>query len=178
MAIDDKIAWYENTDGAGSFGTQQVISTAAGACLGLRRGRGRGRGSGCPLRLDVRRQDRLVREHGRGGQLRDPAGHLHRGDGARSVFAADVDGTGIWTCSPPRMSDDKIAWYENTDGAGSFGTQQIISTAAGRNLTGSVFAADVDGDGDTGCALRLLLRRQDRLVREHGRGGELRRPSR
>ena len=27
--FDNKIAWYENTDGAGSFGIQQVITTAA-----------------------------------------------------------------------------------------------------------------------------------------------------
>ncbi len=44
-------------------------------------------------------------------------------------------------------NDDKIAWYENTDGAGSFGAQQVISTLADR--ANSVFAADVDGDGDT-----------------------------
>ena len=42
--------------------------------------------------------------------------------------------------------DDTIAWYENTDGAGSFGSQQVISTAA--DSARSVFAADVDGDGD------------------------------
>ena len=93
---DDKIAWYENTDGAGSFGSQQVISTAA--------------------------------------------------DEARSVFAADVDGDGDLDVLSASEVDDKIAWYENTDGAGSFGSQQVISTAA--DGARSVFAADVDGDGD------------------------------
>ena len=29
------------------------------------------------------------------------------------------------------MGDDKIAWYENTDGNGTFGSQQnIVSTSA------------------------------------------------
>jgi hypothetical protein len=42
--------------------------------------------------------------------------------------------------------DDKIAWYENTDGNGTFGSQQIITiTADGAN---SVYACDIDGDGD------------------------------
>ena len=122
---DDKIAWYENTDGAGSFGSQQVISTAA--------------------------------------------------DGAASVFAADVDGDGDLDVLSASAVDDKIAWYENTDGAGSFGSQQVISTAA--DGARSVFAADVDGDGDLDVLSASAARRQDRLVREHGRGGELRRPA-
>jgi len=43
-------------------------------------------------------------------------------------------------------SDDKIAWYENTDGQGSFGAQQVITTAADAAV--SIYAADLDGDGD------------------------------
>ncbi|MBK9461507.1 MAG: VCBS repeat-containing protein [Sphingobacteriales bacterium] len=39
----------------------------------------------------------------------------------------------------------QIAWYEN-DGSGNFGTQQIITTDA--NYAKSVYAADLDNDGD------------------------------
>ena len=67
-------------------------------------------------------------------------------DGASSVFAADVDGDGDLDVLSASAADDELAWYQNTDGAGSFGSQQIISTAA--NGAWSVFAADVDGDGD------------------------------
>jgi hypothetical protein len=42
--------------------------------------------------------------------------------------------------------DNKIAWYENTDGKGGFGEPQIISNSA--KWAGSVHAADLDGDGD------------------------------
>ena len=65
---------------------------------------------------------------------------------AHSVFAADVDGDGDLDVLSASFLDDKIAWYENADGAGSFGAQQVISTAA--VVATSVFAADVDGDGD------------------------------
>ena len=41
--------------------------------------------------------------------------------------------------------DSKIAWYENL-GSGSFGTQQVITTAADGAY--SVYATDLDGDGD------------------------------
>jgi hypothetical protein len=93
---DDKIAWYENTNGAGSFGEQQVITTLA--------------------------------------------------DGARSVFAADLDGDGELDVLSASQYDNEIAWYENGGGAGAFGAQQLISDVAGG--PSSVFAADLDGDGD------------------------------
>ena len=114
---DDEIAWYENTDGQGTFSAQQVISTLA--------------------------------------------------DGARSVFGADVDGDGDTDVLSASYEDDEIAWYENTDGQGTFSAQQLISTLA--NGAQYVFAADVDGDGD-GTWPRFAVRRQGRLVRERDRG--------
>ena len=77
---DDKIAWYENTDGQGTFSTQKTITTQA--------------------------------------------------DSARSVYAADIDGDGDMDVLSASANDDKIAWYENTDGQGTFSTQKVISTLA------------------------------------------------
>ena len=37
--------------------------------------------------------------------------------------------------------DDRIAWYENTDGQGTFGTQKTIKTQA--DGAHSVYAADI-----------------------------------
>ena len=65
-------------------------------------------------------------------------------DGARSVYATDVDGDGDMDVLSASYSDDKIAWYEN-DGSGSF-TEHVISTSADKAF--SVYAVDVDGDGD------------------------------
>ena len=93
---DDKIAWYENIDGQGNFGSQQIITTNA--------------------------------------------------DKATSVYATDIDGDGDMDVLSASQNDNKIAWYENTDGQGSFGSQQIITTIA--NYAGSVYATDIDGDGD------------------------------
>ena len=49
-------------------------------------------------------------------------------DGARSVYAVDVDGDGDIDVLSASESDDKIAWYEN-DGSQSF-TERVISTNA------------------------------------------------
>ena len=62
------------------------------------------------------------------------------------VFAADIDGDGDMDLASASYNDNKIAWYENTDGKGTFGSQQIVTTNAGGAR--SVFAADIDGDGD------------------------------
>jgi PKD repeat protein len=95
--VDDKLVWYENTDGLGSFGSEQVITTVT--------------------------------------------------DSPRSVYAADLDGDGDADVLSASFSDNTVAWYENTDGLGSFGPQQVIPTGTlGDHL---VRAADFDGDGDT-----------------------------
>ncbi|MFQ5605675.1 MAG: FG-GAP repeat domain-containing protein [bacterium] len=67
-------------------------------------------------------------------------------EGAESVYAADLDGDGDFDVLSASGEDDKIAWYENTDGKGNFGPQKVISISV--NWPESVYAADLDGDGD------------------------------
>ena len=68
--------------------------------------------------------------------------------GAVSVFAADLDGDGDPDALSASNRDDKIAWYENRldEPSADFGSQQVITTMADGAV--SVFAADLDGDGD------------------------------
>ena len=69
-------------------------------------------------------------------------------NGPISVFAADVDGDGDLDVVSASYADDKVAWYENSTlhRNAAFPGQSIIATAP--NGVWSVFAADVDGDGD------------------------------
>ncbi|MCK4638173.1 MAG: VCBS repeat-containing protein, partial [Bacteroidales bacterium] len=62
---------------------------------------------------------------------------------AMSVYACDIDGDGDNDVLSASQYDDKIAWYENTDENGTFGSQQIITTQA--NGANSVYACDIDG---------------------------------
>ena len=83
LLLDDKIAWYRNVNGDGSFWTTTVVTTSA--------------------------------------------------DGARSVFAADIDGDGrMDLASASSLNDDKIAWYRNVNGDGSSWTTTVVTTSADR----------------------------------------------
>jgi hypothetical protein len=95
-AQDTELVWYENTDGAGGFGSAQSISTAV--------------------------------------------------DTPRYLAAADVDGDGDVDLLSAGRDDRKIAWYENTDGAGNFGGQLVLDTMT--IYANASQAADVDRDGD------------------------------
>ena len=67
-------------------------------------------------------------------------------EGARSVYAADVDGDGNLDVLGAASEADEIAWWKNTAGDGSVWTEHVVDDAF--NGAKSVYAADVDGDGD------------------------------
>lgn len=94
----DNIEWYENIDGLGSFGEEQLIT-------------------------------------------------IDNIDKLKDIHAADLDNDGDMDVLSASRNDGKIAWYENLDGLGNFGGQQLISSPD--ELYGfSVVAADIDNDGD------------------------------
>ena len=96
---DDKIAWYENIDGNGTYGAQMVLSTEA--------------------------------------------------DNAVAVHAGDVDGDGDMDVVAASFDDEKVVWFENTDGLGLFSAEIIISQDANVIFGAlSVYAVDMDDDDD------------------------------
>jgi cysteine-rich repeat protein len=144
---DDKIAWYENSDGLGTFGPQQVISTSADGAESVHAADLDGDGDVDVLSASYG-DDKIAWYENSDGHGAFGAQQVISSstDSARSVHAADLDGDGDVDVLSASYSDDKIAWYENSDGLGTFGPQQVISTSADRAK--SVHAADLDGDGD------------------------------
>ncbi len=67
-------------------------------------------------------------------------------DGAQSVFAEDVDGDGDMDVLGAASLADDVTWWENDDGTGTTWTEHLVDG----DFEGacSVFAEDVDGDGD------------------------------
>lgn len=144
---DDKIAWYENIDGAGTFGPQQIISTETDGAWSVFAADLDGDGDIDVLSGSLH-DDKVAWFENLDGEGLFSSLHVisTEADALRSVFAADLDGDGDIDVLSASQLDEKLAWYENTDGLGSFGPEQIISFQA--NGPSSVFAADIDGDLD------------------------------
>jgi hypothetical protein len=142
---DDKIAWYENTDGLGSFGPQHVITTDADAARSVYATDLDGDGDADVLSASYW-DDKIAWYENLGGGSFGPQQVITTSvGGGISVYAVDLDGDGDADVLSASYSDNKIAWYENL-GGGAFGPQQVITLNA--NEAWSVYATDLDGDGD------------------------------
>jgi len=147
-ALDDTIAWYENTDGQGSFGAQQIISTDADEAISVYTSDIDNDGDIDVLSASTRDDKIAWYENTDGlGNFSSQKIITTNADGAKYVFAVDIDGDGDSDVLSASAFDNKIAWYENTDGQGNFGSQQIISTTT--EFAKFVYSADLDNDGDT-----------------------------
>ncbi len=144
---DNKIAWYENTNGQGLFGLPQVITTSAEKAVSVHAEDLDGDGD-----MDVisasRDDDKIAwYENTDGlGSFGPQQVVTTTADGANVTLSEDIDGDGDMDIISASFGDDKIAWYENTDGQGSFGPEQIITTLA--DGVHSAYVVDLDNDGD------------------------------
>jgi len=144
---DNKLALYENTDGVGTFSAQQVISTDTFGATSLVAADADADGDLDLFTASFQYDEIALYENTNGmGDFSAQQIISSNADGVESIFTADIDGDGDVDVLSASFRDDKIAWYENIDAAGTFDAQQIISTTAGG--ASSVFAADLDADGD------------------------------
>ena len=143
---DSKIAWYENTDGQGTFSTRKTITTQASFAWSVYAADLDNDGDMDVLSASYT-DDKIAWYENYGNKTFSTQKTITtQADGAYSVYAADIDNDGDMDVLSASYSDDKIAWYENTDGQGTFSTQKTITTQA--DSASSVYAADIDNDGD------------------------------
>lgn len=145
-SLDNKVAWYENTDGYGSFSDQKVMEKKAASPYSVYAGK-----------LDDD-DDRDVLFASNGGGLvawcKNEGGSFSGQNkissnvaGARSVNGADLDSDGdqdALSASSSFGGTNKIAWYRNT--IGGFASQNVIS----KKVKGAraIIGVDLDQDGD------------------------------
>jgi len=144
---ENKIVWYKNLDGLGTFGTQNIITSNLEYTRYVTATDIDGDGDMDVLATSGSNDLVVWYENTDGlgdfGTQQIITNNLLL---PLMVSAADIDGDGDLDIIIPSKADNKITWLENTDGQGTFGPQQIISITS---LTPtSIFIADIDGDGD------------------------------
>ena len=149
----DKITWYENTDGQGSFGAQKVVTTNVPLPYTVHAADFDGDGDLDVLWASVG-DGRMVWSENTDGKGSFGVKHVIATGvpKAYKVHSADLDGDGDPDAILAAIKNgDNIIWYENTDGQGSFEAKQVIDSEGNEGeklFAQSVYAADLDGDGD------------------------------
>lgn len=146
-ADDDKIAWYENTDGKGAFGPQQVINTDTDSPRSVYASDLDGDGDMDVVSASIFDDKVAWYENTDGQGTFGPLKLISSAaNGAVSVYTADLDGDNDMDILTALYTDNSVVWYENTDGKGDFGLPQVITTEAA--LVAATYGSDLDGDGD------------------------------
>ncbi len=141
------LSWYENLDGLGTFSPIQILAGNALTKSAIFTEDIDGDGDKDLVTTTNAENKVEWRENlGGAGNFASPQVITTEAQGAISVFVTDLDNDGDMDVLSGSGQDAKVAWYENMDGQGSFGPQQIISTNA--QALFSVQAADLDNDGD------------------------------
>jgi len=146
---DSTVAWYENTAGNGSAWTTHIISTAASAAFSVFAADLDGDGDTDALSASGG-DDKVAWYENTAGNGSAWTAHTisTAANGARSVFAADVDGDGDADVLSASFFDDKVAWYRNETihSSACFAAESPVTSSLGGGA--SLFGADVDADGD------------------------------
>lgn len=157
---DHKISWYENLDGQGNFGVQQLISTTAHP-FSIITGDIDGDGD-----LDVISYEGVPGSTYTMSWYKNLDGQGNFGSPSSideavsatysSIVSTDIDGDGDLdlVISIPSMSYGGIIWYENLDGLGGFSGRHLIEDV---DTSQNIAAADFDGDGDIDIVATALV---------------------
>lgn len=141
----DTIAWYENLDGLGTFGTINYVTQNLAGTQSLDMADIDGDGDKDILTSSPTDNKIVWYENLDGlGNFSNALIIDNNAPFAKQVKTADIDGDNDIDVVGAIRDESKVVWYENIDGLGTFSTEKIISG----NATGvySIDIADLDGD--------------------------------
>lgn len=144
---NEKIAWFENIDGSGTFGPTQLISDPADEAQTPGFGDIDGDGD-----IDVvsasDADDTIIWYENIDGQGTFSSKQILTSgtDGFKEVYVQDLDSDGDLDIVDYTFSDDKISWYQNLDGQANFSEEFIISINVNQSIRNLDFE-DVNSDG-------------------------------
>ncbi|EGB11662.1 hypothetical protein AURANDRAFT_61668 [Aureococcus anophagefferens] len=146
---DDTVAWYDN-DGSQYF-TERFITTLADGAVSIFAIDVDGDGDVDVLSAS---EDDDTFAWYESDEVEDDNFHFYEhvittlAEGARSIFAIDVDGDGDTDALAASYSESDVAWYESdeVEDDNFHFYERLLSASADGPM--AVFAIDVDGDGD------------------------------
>ncbi|CAN0054467.1 unnamed protein product, partial [Ectocarpus fasciculatus] len=146
---EDWVRWYENEDGKGTF--SEAVNVASGYGGGASIDVGDLNGDGTPdVVVAFQTTFQLTwfsNVDGLGGfSVGTDIDTYDDGDQSLHVKVSDLDGDGDLDVIMASKHSDRVTWYENTDGEGTFSAGVDISTDADGAFT--LALADLDGDDD------------------------------
>ncbi|MCB2212395.1 T9SS type A sorting domain-containing protein [bacterium] len=144
---EQKIVWFENLDGQGSFGNELVIATNTWDITAVRSSDMDGDGDEDVISAQGTEIKMYENEDG-AGSFADEQVLADINYSINSLCAPDIDGDSDHDLLFASSSAVRgmVAWSENLDGAGSFGPEMVIVSSTWNFR--SVCANDLDGDGD------------------------------
>ncbi|CAM9302784.1 unnamed protein product, partial [Ectocarpus sp. 8 AP-2014] len=147
--FEDWVRWYENEDGKGTFSEAMDVASGYGGAASIDVGDLDGDGSPDVV-VAFQTTFQLTWFSNLDGLGEFSVGTdidtYEDGDQSRSVKVADLDGDGDLDVIMASKLGDRVTWYENTDGEGTFALGHNISTTTNGAIT--LALADLDGDDD------------------------------
>ncbi len=145
----NKLGWYENTDGQGTFSSENQIEASVNAYTTVVIKDLDGDGD---MDIVSNRVGWQLYAYFNVDGLGDFSQKIYLNDlsGSASINgidANDLDGDGDTDIVFTRGNQKEVSWFENTDGAGAFGDKKIAHSDSGNSYQ-KLVAKDMDGDGD------------------------------
>ena len=141
------ITWYENNDGSGTSWTEHIIDgdVQYPDCVYSADINGDG---DMDVLAAVVQEDNIIWWENDNGSGTSWIKHVVDTEFAyaKSIYAEDLDGDGDMDIMGTSSYLDAVAWWENTDGTGTYWFRHIINEDF--NGASSVYSEDINGDGD------------------------------
>ncbi|MEZ4881840.1 MAG: T9SS type A sorting domain-containing protein [Flavobacteriaceae bacterium] len=141
------LTWYENLDGQGNFSASKIINNIIDSSRSVVAVDMDGDGD-IDILGNARQPAQIFWMENMDGQGTFGTMHivLEMGFYANTLLAADVDGDNDMDIFSATPYTNEVAWYENLDGLGNFGSKNIITNTLSKPF--AVYVADLDNDGD------------------------------
>ena len=145
--LNDTLGWYENLDGNGAYGEQQIISVQGNYFKTLKIADIDNNGSlDIIVNSSIDNKIWIYKNTDGLGNFILHQSITNSSESARNMKVFDVDNDNNIDIVMLENFGDNMVWFKNTDGQGSFGVEQVITEAID-DLDDYNFS-DLDNDGD------------------------------